>query len=131
MRLSRFRRFQRAARRRCSLSAPVLSLVKKKLPRQIKVTRTVAREKEIWPRHQARRAGLQRHGMGKACMPHFSEHLLRRLKTTTPLDSAEIAAIEHLPVMIKKLPGQAPIVREGQRPGQCCLLIEGFACRSK
>jgi len=33
--------------------------------------------------------------------------------------------------MVKELPPQAVIVREGEKPTQCCLLVEGFACRSK
>jgi CRP-like cAMP-binding protein len=60
-----------------------------------------------------------------------AERLIRRLQVSTPLEPADIVAIESLPVMLKELPAQAAIVREGERPGQSCLLIEGFACRSK
>ena len=60
-----------------------------------------------------------------------SERLIRRLTVGTPLGAADIDAIAHLPMMVKDLPPQAAIVREGERPGQCCLLIDGFACRSK
>ena len=60
-----------------------------------------------------------------------SERLIRRLTVGTPLGASDIDAIAHLPMMVKDLPPQAAIVREGERPGQCCLLIEGFACRSK
>lgn len=60
-----------------------------------------------------------------------SERLIRRLTVSTPLDAADIEAIARLPMIVKDLPAQAAIVREGERPSQCCLLIEGFACRSK
>src|SRR4051794_37801260 len=59
------------------------------------------------------------------------ERLIRRLQVSTPLNPADIAAIETLPLALKELPAQATIAREGERPSQCCLLIEGFACRSK
>src|SRR5947209_5031615 len=60
-----------------------------------------------------------------------SERLIRRLTVGTPLGAADIDAVAHLPMMVKDHPPQAAIVREGERPGQCCLLIDGFACRSK
>jgi len=60
-----------------------------------------------------------------------SERLIRRLTVSTPLDAADLEAIARLPMIVKDLPAQAAIVREGERPSQCCLLIEGFACRSK
>src|SRR4051794_32191319 len=60
-----------------------------------------------------------------------TEPLTRRLKISTPLGPDDIEAIARLQVIVKDLPPQAAIVREGERPSQCCLLIEGFACRSK
>lgn len=59
------------------------------------------------------------------------QHLIRRLRTSTSLGADDFTAIEGLPVLVKHMPGQVAIVREGQRAGQCCLLVEGFACRSK
>ncbi len=66
-----------------------------------------------------------------AGIPHLSEHLVRRLRATTNLGPSDIEAIERLPVIVKKLSGQTPIAREGDRMSQCGLLIEGFACRCK
>ena len=40
-------------------------------------------------------------------------------------------AIERLPVITIRIPAHTAIVREGERPTECCLLIDGFACRSK
>jgi len=62
---------------------------------------------------------------------HPGDLLVRRLTIGTPLSANDIAAIERLPLTTKELPAQAAIVREGERPSQCCLLVDGFACRSK
>ena len=60
-----------------------------------------------------------------------SERLIRRLTVSTSLEAADIEAIVRLPMIVKDLPAQAAIAREGEKPAQCCLLIDGFACRSK
>jgi CRP-like cAMP-binding protein len=62
---------------------------------------------------------------------HATERLVRKLRLSTPLDPADIAAIERLPIVVRGLPAQTAIVREGERPSQSCLIIEGYACRSK
>jgi CRP-like cAMP-binding protein len=62
---------------------------------------------------------------------HAAERLVRKLRLSTPLDPADIAAIERLPMVVRELPDQTAIVREGERPSQSCLIIEGYACRSK
>jgi CRP-like cAMP-binding protein len=59
-----------------------------------------------------------------------TEHLLRKLQIATSFD-ADAKAIERLPVIIKEIPAHTAIVREGERPTQCCLLVDGLACRSK
>jgi CRP-like cAMP-binding protein len=60
-----------------------------------------------------------------------TERLLQKLKLGTALDADDAKAIKRLPVIVKELPPQTAIVREGERPHQCCLLVEGFLCRSK
>jgi CRP-like cAMP-binding protein len=60
-----------------------------------------------------------------------TERLIRKLRLSADLDTADIRAIERLPVIVREFPAQTAIVREGERPAQCCMLIEGFACRSK
>ena len=64
-------------------------------------------------------------------MPQSSESLIRKLRATTSLGPDDVEAVERLPINTKKLPAQAAIVREGVRPAVCCLILEGFACRSK
>lgn len=62
---------------------------------------------------------------------HQIEMLVRRLKADTDLTEADAQALRVLPVQVKEVPADTPIVSEGDRPSRCCLLIKGFACRSK
>jgi CRP-like cAMP-binding protein len=62
---------------------------------------------------------------------HATDRLIRRLRLSTALDPADIEAIQRLPIATRELPAQAAIVREGERPTHCCLIVEGYACRSK
>jgi CRP-like cAMP-binding protein len=57
--------------------------------------------------------------------------LFRRLSVSTLLSGEESQAISALPVNVRTYkPGQ-DLAREGDRPTQSCLILEGFACRSK
>ena len=62
---------------------------------------------------------------------HATERLLRKLQLSTLLDAEDMKAIERLPIMVKEVAAHNAIVREGERPVQCCLLVDGFLCRSK
>ena len=55
-----------------------------------------------------------------------TEPLLRKLRLSTPIDANDVTAIERLPITVKDIPAQSIIVREGERPIQCCLLIDGI-----
>jgi CRP-like cAMP-binding protein len=58
--------------------------------------------------------------------------LIRRLEVdTAPLPQQERDAIMRLPVTIKDVAADQDIVREGDRPSQCCVVVEGFQCRYK
>jgi hypothetical protein len=62
-------------------------------------------------------------------MPHQALNpLIRRLETITSLSEDEKKAILALPARVADLRADADIVREGDRPSQCCLLVEGFPC---
>jgi CRP-like cAMP-binding protein len=65
-------------------------------------------------------------------MPHQAlKPLIRRLETITSLSEDEKMAILDLPARVVELRADADIVREGDRPSQCCLLVQGFLCRYK
>ena len=57
--------------------------------------------------------------------------MLRRLNTVTGLDEADIAAIRALPIVVRQWEAGRPIVSDGDRPTDCCLVIEGFCVRAK
>jgi CRP-like cAMP-binding protein len=57
--------------------------------------------------------------------------LLRRLNTVTGLEEADLAAIRELPIIVRPWEAGRPIVSDGDRPSECCLLIEGFCVRAK
>ncbi len=43
----------------------------------------------------------------------------------------ERRAITALPIMVRELKADADIVRDHDRPSQCCAILEGFSCRDK
>src|SRR5687768_13764154 len=57
--------------------------------------------------------------------------LIRKLRSISPLSNDEQQGILGLPLSIKEIPADDVIVREGDRPFACCLLVEGFTCRYK
>jgi CRP-like cAMP-binding protein len=61
----------------------------------------------------------------------FDHPLIRKLESIAPVQEDEKAAIVALPVTLKKLKKEQDIVREHDRPSQCCLVIEGFLFRYK
>jgi CRP-like cAMP-binding protein len=58
--------------------------------------------------------------------------LVRRLEVdTSPLSQAEKEAILRLPVTIRDIGADQDILREGDRPSQCYVILDGFQCRYK
>jgi CRP-like cAMP-binding protein len=57
--------------------------------------------------------------------------LARRLQTVVALSQEELEAVRALPFSIRETKRREDIVREGDRPSECCLLMEGFAFRYK
>jgi CRP-like cAMP-binding protein len=57
--------------------------------------------------------------------------LIRKLESIADLTVEEKQALLELPMTIKKIGPDEDIVRDGDRPSECCLLVTGFACRYK
>jgi len=57
--------------------------------------------------------------------------LIRKLESITSLSDEDKQAIESLPTRHRVLPARQEIVRDGDRPSQCCVVLEGWLCRSK
>lgn len=62
---------------------------------------------------------------------HAMTMLIRKLKSIAPLLDTDRRAIESLPVRIHNLDARQDIVRDGDKPSHCCLIIDGWACRYK
>jgi CRP-like cAMP-binding protein len=63
--------------------------------------------------------------------PARENPLIRRLESITDLSPAEKNALLHLPMTVREVGPDQDIVREGDKPSECCLLLSGYACRYK
>ena len=57
--------------------------------------------------------------------------LVRKMESIADLTSDEQAGLRALPMMVREIPADSDIVRDGDRPSQCCLLLEGMLSRYK
>src|SRR3954454_21272681 len=57
--------------------------------------------------------------------------LIRRLEDVAPLTADEKQVLLNLPMYVREVGAGQDIIREGDRPSQCCLLLNGFAQRFK
>jgi CRP-like cAMP-binding protein len=57
--------------------------------------------------------------------------LIRKLESIADLTPEERWAILDLPMRVETLRADQDIVRDGDRPSRCCLVLNGFACRYK
>jgi CRP-like cAMP-binding protein len=55
--------------------------------------------------------------------------LIRKIESIAPLSDDERQCVLSLPLAIRKFDADQDIVRERDRPSECCLIVEGFACR--
>jgi len=62
---------------------------------------------------------------------HPLERLIGKLQITTALGADDVKALDRLPIQLKEVVAHTAVVREGERPSRCCLLVDGFICRSK
>ena len=60
-----------------------------------------------------------------------SNALIRKLQAVFSLTCEERQALESLPVHVREARSGETLVREGDRPSQCCLVLAGLACRQK
>lgn len=57
--------------------------------------------------------------------------LIRKLESVAILSDDARRALAALPFRFKTFEENTDLVREGQRPTECCLIVEGMACRYK
>ena len=65
-----------------------------------------------------------------ASAPH-AHLLLRKLDSIADLASEERQAVLDLPLRVQAIGADQDIVREGDRPSRCFVVLQGFACRYK
>jgi CRP-like cAMP-binding protein len=64
--------------------------------------------------------------------PHPERHrLIRKLESIAELSSDDKEALLSLPMRVKDFPADTDVVSEGDRPSECCLVLDGFVCRYK
>lgn len=57
--------------------------------------------------------------------------LVRKVASLAELSAEERHALENLPMSVRTIPARQDIVRVGDRPSHCCLVLAGFAFRYK
>ncbi|MDE5464751.1 Crp/Fnr family transcriptional regulator [Bradyrhizobium sp. CSS354] len=62
---------------------------------------------------------------------NLASALITKLAVSNHLDGEDIRAIQNLRIRERHLGSREIIVADGDRPGECCLIVEGFASRSK
>ncbi|MFC6792684.1 Crp/Fnr family transcriptional regulator [Methylobacterium komagatae] len=62
---------------------------------------------------------------------HPRTMLIRKLESMAPLSPQERQAIKDLPVRMHAVNARQDIVRDGDQPQHCCLILSGWACRYK
>lgn len=57
--------------------------------------------------------------------------LVRRLRISSAISEQDVKEIEAIPIAVRHFPAETPVVRDGQRATDCCLIVDGFCARSK
>jgi CRP-like cAMP-binding protein len=57
--------------------------------------------------------------------------LIRRLRISSAIADEDVKEIEELPIVVRQFPAETPVVRDGERATNCCLIADGFCARSK
>ncbi|MCP3390449.1 Crp/Fnr family transcriptional regulator [Bradyrhizobium sp. CCGB12] len=57
--------------------------------------------------------------------------LVRRLRISSGISDDDVKEIESLPISVRQFPAETPVVRDGERATDCCLIVDGFSVRSK
>ena len=60
-----------------------------------------------------------------------NQRLIRKLESIADLGPEERQALADIPLTVRNITRDEVVVREGDRPAQCCLLVDGMLCRYK
>src|SRR5215212_9387751 len=56
---------------------------------------------------------------------------VQRLESILTLSDEDVRLLSEMPTTVRSYRTDQDIVREGDTPSQCCLLLDGFLCRHK
>src|SRR5215217_3822665 len=56
---------------------------------------------------------------------------VRRLESIVELSSEDIRLLSEMPTTVRSYETDRDVVRDGDTPSQCCLLLDGFLSRNK
>jgi CRP-like cAMP-binding protein len=56
---------------------------------------------------------------------------VRRLQSIVELSEQDVRLLSEMPTTVRSYNADDDIVRDGDTPSQCCLLLDGFLCRNK
>src|SRR3954451_19845177 len=56
---------------------------------------------------------------------------VQRLESIVELSSEDIRLLSEMPTSVRSYDTDQDVVREGDTPSQCCLLLDGFLARNK
>jgi hypothetical protein len=82
------------------------------------------------------------HGNARARQPHSKDQsrveigrpytkFVRRLEAIVSLSEEDVRLLSEMPTSVRSYGSDEDIVREGDTPSQCCLLLDGFLYRHK
>lgn len=57
--------------------------------------------------------------------------LFERLQATTGANAADLAALAAVPFTLRQYRENETVLRDGEQPSECCLIVDGFCVRSK
>jgi CRP-like cAMP-binding protein len=63
--------------------------------------------------------------------PPHKAHFIRKLESVTPLSEREKQSVIDLPMVARNVGAHQEVVRDGDAPSECVLVLTGFACRYK
>ncbi|HYD86936.1 MAG TPA: Crp/Fnr family transcriptional regulator [Vitreimonas sp.] len=64
-------------------------------------------------------------------LEHPHELLIQRLRSLGALDGEEQEAVRALPARVRDFAENSDLVRQGERPVECCMVLRGLVCRYK
>jgi CRP-like cAMP-binding protein len=67
--------------------------------------------------------------MPRGDLPRDPTPLVSKLESIVDLSDAERQALMSLPMALRTYADRQDLVREGERSRECCLILDGFACR--